>query len=958
MSLGVGGGAGASSYCCAGGGAGGGGVGANGSYPGSNTPWPITAPGAPTPVLRRYQYTSSLCPNSSDAFCVSQWDLLPHSLPAGHTFLEFGQAPQENFTAWSYAGEGGSAHSGGAPGSSGSYVMSASIAELVPFGDGLSAVYSPIHDLTFQASAGNALLGGNGGDGHNAGGGGGGGFFGGGGGGSGIEGAGGGGGSSYFSANLVKESMGLLSAAYMNNSDVLVGTPLFVGSDESSVTISWFFDKNKASAWGPIVSYSIESAEGAYSDDFYLFASVPASPGTSASIISSNYTASGLQPSSIYRFRIVPVFSKGIAMASQPVLVSTQSSAVDYWEQIFPHRLSRDPILRGYVDPVVDRPNIDYPSASNSTDTPHSDPPNADTPTAPSPRRGHSLTLVDDKVLMFGGKTVGYPCADGYKDFVNAMTATPLVDVYPCVSSANEVNELWTLDINTFEWELIHPNSTTTPAPREQHTANVLEGDLFIFGGKSFNYSAESSGEAVFGDFWRLQVQHNSTYTFYGSGAGVNIPDTKPLLLQANNSIDGSNSATSGLCVNDVQVNVTLYHPCAAQLYVAIRGPGPSVGSQNYHPPHSLFDVVLFNQWKTNGTGCVGGPINFIFNDSSLRNTYDCCPQQYNGYYRPDGPLSSFIGVSPFSEWYLVVQDMVADGFNGSLVNWSLSISVAPCRKAYTWSQVSVPGNSLIPPPRFQGSSIAIASSLFLFGGQTANGSTLYDLWRFDLSTSQWIQLVPMKFDSLSATLAYGMSAVLTPIGLLEFGGYSASTLTSLGQTSPQPYSGSLINVDPYTGARTTMASSQSTSSSAPPPPRYLSAAAFIPSNKVGWRTQFPPAAYFNRSQSSTHTNLLGSIIDSVIIFGGDNGATGIVYDGSSGGLLGDTWMFRLANSSAPNGRANTFALSQKVCGWRLRSPFGKSSLFGSCFGNATSSCDFNTLLIAAWCLGEYQAIH
>lgn len=899
-----------------------------------------------------------MCPNDSTAFCISQWDTLPHSLPAGHQPLEYGQDPQENYTAWAFGGKGGTISEGGKPGYSGSYVMSASVAELVPFGDGLSAIFSPIHDLIFYASAGQAFAGGNGADGHNAGGGGGAGYFGGGGGGSGIDGAGGAGGSSYLCINLVKASDSLIIAAFMNTSEILIGEPLIISSDEESATFSWFFDKNKASAWGVIVGFFIEYAVGHSSDDFVLFDFISASWTASSAIVTANYTAIGLQPLTTYRFRIVPQFENGIAMASQPVVITTEPLATDYWEQIFPHRYSRDSIRRGYEDPVVDRPNIDYPSTTNKTGNPKSDPPTASTPMAPSPRRGHSMTLIENHVLMFGGKTTGYSCASGYKDFLNMMTTEPLVDVYPCVASPNEVNELWTLDVDTFEWENIHTNtSTVEPAPREQHTASSICGDLFIFGGKSFNYSLEGHGEEVFGDFWRLAVPHNSTFEFNGTQTDVRIPDTSPLIVEVNNSVEIMNVTNSDLCLKDAQVSVTINHPCASQLYVAIRGPGPSVGSPNYNTPPSYFDVVLFNQRTTNGTGCIGGIFKFIFNDSSLRRTYDCCPQTYDGYYHPEGPLSSFIGVSPYAKWYLVIQDMVADVFSGVLVEWSLSLSAFPCKETYSWSQVMIQGDSLSPPPRFQANSLVSNSSLFLFGGIDTNGTVLHDLWRFDLSSQKWLRLIPFNFDSLLATFAYGMSVILTPIGLLEYAGYSPSIYSVFRKSSIESYSGSIIGVDPSSGARFSAFSYNSNNSSSSPAPRYLTAAVYIPSSAVGWRTHFPPSIYFNNTQNSSQFNLAGTMIDSILVFGGDNGATGIVFDGSSGGLLGDSWIFRLANSSSPSGRAADYAFHEKACSWRLRGPSG-GSLNPGCFGNSSSShCDFKSLLMTIWCLGEFQSI-
>jgi hypothetical protein len=165
-----GGGGGSTDYCCADGGAGGGAQGTAGLYPGSSTPIPISEPGALTPVLRRYQYTSFSCPNTTGQWCISEWDVLPHSMPALHVDLEYGQTPQGDYSAWSISGQGGSQSAGGVPGASGSYGISRSTNQLVPYGDGSAVIFTLIDGIVAVASPGQSLQGGSGADGHDAGG--------------------------------------------------------------------------------------------------------------------------------------------------------------------------------------------------------------------------------------------------------------------------------------------------------------------------------------------------------------------------------------------------------------------------------------------------------------------------------------------------------------------------------------------------------------------------------------------------------------------------------------------------------------------------------------------------------------------------------------------------------------------------------------------------------------------
>jgi hypothetical protein len=187
-------GGGSTDYCCAVGGSGGdilrGGL--AGSFPGANTPWPISDPSNPTrdtPVRRRYEYTSSACPDSSAGeYCISMWDSLPQSLPAEHMHLQYGEDPVANFSVWATAGTGGNSivPSGGSPGVSGSVEFrTVGDGTVLPFGTVAVFTVSQLKGMRTQALYGGPLKGGAGADGKEGGGGGGGGYYGGGGGGSG-----------------------------------------------------------------------------------------------------------------------------------------------------------------------------------------------------------------------------------------------------------------------------------------------------------------------------------------------------------------------------------------------------------------------------------------------------------------------------------------------------------------------------------------------------------------------------------------------------------------------------------------------------------------------------------------------------------------------------------------------------------------------------------------------------
>ena len=68
------------------------------------------------------------------------------------------------------------------------------------------------------------------------------------------------------------------------------------------------------------------------------------------------------------------------------------------------------------------------------------------------------------------------------------------------------------------------------------------------------------------------------------------------------------------------------------------------------------FEVLLLDQRKTNGLGCMSGSQTFHFDDEATRRTYDCCQERFDGSYKPEGRLAQFIGQVGVGEWTLVVQ--------------------------------------------------------------------------------------------------------------------------------------------------------------------------------------------------------------------------------------------------------------------------------------------------------------
>ena len=67
------------------------------------------------------------------------------------------------------------------------------------------------------------------------------------------------------------------------------------------------------------------------------------------------------------------------------------------------------------------------------------------------------------------------------------------------------------------------------------------------------------------------------------------------------------------------------------------------------------------------------------------------------------------------------------------------------------------------------------------------------------------------------------------------------------------------------------------------PSSRYLAATAFIPSKTFNVKHSFGYRTLYDNPIISNSANFQGLVADSFVLFGGHNGATGSIVDGSSG---------------------------------------------------------------------------
>jgi len=130
------------------------------------------------------------------------------------------------------------------------------------------------------------------------------------------------------------------------------------------------------------------------------------------------------------------------------------------------------------------------------------------------------------------------------------------------------------------------------------------------------------------------------------------------------------------------------------------------------------------------------------------------------------------------------------------------------------------------------------------------------------------------------------------------------------------------------------------------PPPRYLGATVFIPSKTFDIKHSFGYRTLYDNPIISNSANFQGLVADSFVVFGGHNGATGSIVDGSSGGMLNDMWSLRLNNWSLPGNVYKQRVYMETNCKWRLNA--AAQQRHDSCI--KSTKCDFYDLLMLAWC--------
>lgn len=158
--------------------------------------------------------------------------------------------------------------------------------------------------------------------------------------------------------------------------------------------------------------------------------------------------------------------------------------------------------------------------------------------------------------------------------------------------------------------------------------------------------------------------QRGSSFVFHGTGLPAMIPDNGGDLHLI--------EVTNRFRVAKVRVSVHATHPAVGQLRFQLIGPAD--------------ETISFSSTAVDLINHRGGAGNNLGSSCDMRTTFDDAAASsvvsslapFAGEFRPEDPLSRFIGVSSYGSWRLLVNDTAAGGI-GAVQCWSLELFEAEC---------------------------------------------------------------------------------------------------------------------------------------------------------------------------------------------------------------------------------------------------------------------------------------
>jgi hypothetical protein len=341
-----------------------------------------------------------------------------------------------------------------------------------------------------------------------------------------------------------------------------------------------------------------------------------------------------------------------------------------------------------------------------------------------------------------------------------------------------------------------------------------------------------------------------------------------------------------------------------------------------------------------------------------------------SGSFQAVEPITSqLFGSAVNGLWTLAIADSRINNKTGTLVEWALNFQTQYCTEGYQWTllypsvdetswkrdeRMDLEGRSTSIHsdghfvqfslgdlsrgrfrPRYGHTAIAVGNDVYVIDGRA--DELYFDTWRFDYNTRDWTQL--KSEDSFPHRS--GQSAVLTPFGLLTFGGLDENNERS-ERKSTDVLRYDILN-------RTWSKQNLSPSITDIPQWRYLTALCYVGDNHLLISPQ--------ELRTASDETLFSNRNPTMIMLGGDSDS----YDQS---LLPELWAYSMKENE-DNTRTKDYKERKKAF---CKTVFFSTNEQGnnrwewSCgsFGDSYSetACTWMKLVERAWCLGQFQSFY
>lgn len=307
-----------------------------------------------------------------------------------------------------------------------------------------------------------------------------------------------------------------------------------------------------------------------------------------------------LKASTPYCLCVEAFSSRGLSLGKQTLVFHTKSMPINKWIPVSVQQLP-DASTTVYKTNANDGNTDDNESTTTITWCEHSS-------AQPSGRRGHSMTVINDHVYIFGGATL--------KSVYDATKECSSKNVYS--------SELWHFDplMSTFSQlgrGSMEKEINSWPSGREQHSMTALpNGNLILIGGRTSSNSdleiGEETEQLLLADVWTMRDPHHifSSLKFSSNHLGQVLPiklipghvtsHRMPIELHDD---DGTLFGHEEMCIRDVQVRISLDRICSNAIeYILLTGPGTTFAAANHDALQSieyetkvlmiLSDAILF----------------------------------------------------------------------------------------------------------------------------------------------------------------------------------------------------------------------------------------------------------------------------------------------------------------------------------------------------------------------------